>query len=76
MASSQIQKERFEQAFQEIVDAAPQDIGAKWNGQYHWLDPPGNTASQPKVDAVVKKLPDELRDQYVSLLNNFKHNRL
>jgi hypothetical protein len=76
MASSQEQKNRFEDAFQQIVDAAPGNVGSKWNGRYNWVDPPGKTASQPKVDSVVNKLSEELREQYEDLLNNFKHNRL
>jgi hypothetical protein len=76
MASSQAQKDKFEQAFQEIIEASSTGIAMKWTGQYHWVDLPGNTPSQPKVDAFVKLLPGELKDRYVSLLNNFKHNRL
>jgi len=76
MASSQEQKNKFEDGFQQIVDAAPVNIGSKWNGRYNWVDPPGKTASQPKVDAVVNKLPEELKEQYEDLLNNFRHNRL
>ena len=76
MASPQEQKDKFEDGFQQIVDAAPVIVGAKWNGRYNWVDPPGKTASQPKVDAVVNKLPEELKEQYEDLLNNFRHNRL
>jgi hypothetical protein len=76
MASPQEQKDKFENGFQQIVDSAPVNVGSKWNGRYNWMDPPGKTASQPKVDAVVNKLPAELKEQYDDLLNNFKHNRL
>jgi hypothetical protein len=76
MASSQEQKSKFEDGFQQIVDSAPVNIGSKWNGRYDWVDPPGKTASQPKVDAVVNKLSEELKEQYEDLLNNFRHNRL
>ena len=76
MSSPQEQKDKFEDGFQQIVDAAPVNVGSKWNGRYNWVDPPGKTASQPKVDAVVKKLPEELRELYEDLLNNFRHNRL
>jgi hypothetical protein len=76
MASPQEQKDKFEDGFQQIVDSAPGNIGSKWNGRYNWVDPPGKTASQPKVDTIVNKLPEELKEQYDDLLNNFKHNRL
>lgn len=76
MASPQEQKNKFEDAFQQIVDAAPVNVGSKWNGRYNWVDPPGKTVSQPKVDSLVNKLPEELRDRYEGLLNNFRHNRL
>ena len=76
MASSLEQKNKFEDGFQQIVDAAPVNIGSKWNGRYNWVDPPGKTASQPKVDVVVNKLPEELKERYENLLNNFRHNRL
>jgi len=76
MASTQVQKDKFEDAFQLIVDAASTNIGSKWNGRYNWVDPPGKTASQPKLDSIVNKLPDDLKEQYEDLLNNFKHNRL
>jgi hypothetical protein len=76
MASPQEQKDKFEDAFQLIVDAAPANIGSKWNGRYNWVDPPGKTASQPKLDSIVNKLADDLKEQYEDLLNNFKHNRL
>jgi hypothetical protein len=76
MASPQAQKDKFEDAFSLIVDAASANIGSKWNGRYNWVDPPGKTASQPKLDTIVNKLPDDLRGQYEDLLNNFKHNRL
>lgn len=76
MASPQEQKNKFEDAFQLIVDAAPVNIGSKWNGRYNWVDPPGKAASQPKVDTIVNKLPEELKEQYEDLLNNFRHNRL
>jgi hypothetical protein len=76
MASPQVQKDKFEDAFQLIVDGASANIGSKWNGRYNWVDPPGKTASQPKLDSVVNKLPDDLKEQYEDLLNNFKHNRL
>ena len=76
MASPQAQKDKFEDAFQLIVDAAAANIGSKWNGRYNWVDPPGKTVSQPKVDTIVNKLPEELKEQYEDLLNNFKHNRL
>src|ERR1700743_1586936 len=76
MASPQEQKDKFEDKFQQIVDAAPVNVGSKWNGRYNGVAPPGKTASQPKVDTVVNKLPDELKEQYEDLLNNFKHNRL
>ena len=76
MASPQEQKDKFEDGFQQIVDVAPVNVGSKWNGRYNWVDPPGKTASQPKVDVVVNKLPGELKERYEDLLNNFKHNRL
>jgi len=76
MASPQAQKDKFEDGFQLIVDAASSNIGSKWNGRYNWVDPPGKTASQPKLDTIVNKLPDDLKEQYEDLLNNFKHNRL
>jgi hypothetical protein len=76
MASSQEQKDKFEDAFQLIVDGAPTNVGSKWNGRYNWVDPPGKTASQPKLDSIVNKLEDDLKEQYEDLLNNFKHNRL
>jgi hypothetical protein len=76
MASTQVQKDKFEDAFQLLVDAASANIGSKWNGRYNWVDPPGKTASQPKLDSIVNKLPDDLKKQYEDLLNNFKHNRL
>jgi hypothetical protein len=76
MASPQAQKDKFEDAFQQIVDAASATIGSKWNGRYNWVDPPGKTASQPKLDSIVNKLPDDLKEQYEDLLNNFKHSRL
>ena len=76
MASTQVQKDKFEDAFQLIVDAASTNIGSKWNGRYNWVDPPGKTASQPKLDSIVNKLRDDLKEQYEDLLNNFKHNRL
>jgi hypothetical protein len=76
MASTQVQKDKFEDAFQLLVDAASANIGSKWNGRYNWVDPPGKTASQPKLDSIVNKLPDDLKEQYEDLLNNFKHNRL
>jgi len=76
MASPQEQKDKFEDGFQQIVDAAPVIVGSKWNGRYNWVDPPGRTASQPKIDTVVGKLPEELKEQYEDLLNNFRHNRL
>ena len=76
MASTQEQKDKFEAAFQLIVDAAPTNIGSKWNGRYNWVDPPGKTASQPKLDSIVNKLADDLKEQYEDLLNNFKHSRL
>jgi hypothetical protein len=76
MASPQEQKDKFEDAFQLIADAAPANVGSKWNGRYNWVDPPGKTASQPKLDAIVNKLTDDLKEQYEDLLNNFRHNRL
>lgn len=76
MASPQDQKEKFEVGFQQIIDAAPVGVGSKWNGRYNWVDPPGKTASQPKLETVVNKLTVELKEQYEDLLNNFKHNRL
>ena len=76
MASPQEQKDKFEDGFQQIIDAAPVNVGSKWNGRYNRVDPPGKTASQPKVEAVVNKLSPELKEQYEDLLNNFKHNRL
>jgi hypothetical protein len=76
MASPQAQKDKFEDAFQLIVDAASTNIGSKWNGRYNWVDPPGKTVSQPKLDSIVNKLPEDLMEQYEDLLNNFKHNRL
>ncbi len=76
MASPQAQKDKFEDGFQQIIDAAPVNVGSKWNGRYNWVDPPGKTASQPKVETVVNKLSPELKEQYEDLLNNFKHNRL
>ena len=76
MASPQEQKDKFEDGFQQIIDAAPVNVGSKWNGRYNWVDPPGKTASQPKVETVVNKLSPELKEQYEDLLNNFKHNRL
>jgi hypothetical protein len=76
MASTQEQKDKFEDGFQQIIDAAPVNVGSKWNGRYNWMDPLGKTVSQPKVETVVKKLPEELKEQYEDLLNNFKHNRL
>jgi hypothetical protein len=76
MASPQEQKDKFEDGFQQIIEAAPTNVGSKWNGRYNWVDPPGKTVSQPKVDAVVNKLSPELKEQYEDLLNNFKHNRL
>lgn len=76
MASSQEQKDKFEDGFQQIVDAAPVNVGSKWNGRYNWVDPPGKTTSQPKVETIVNKLPEELKEQYEDLLNNFKHSRL
>jgi hypothetical protein len=76
MASPQEQKDKFEDGFQQIVDAAPVSVGSKWNGRYNWVNPPGKTVSQPKVDTVVSKLPEELKEKYDDLLNNFKHNRL
>ena len=76
MASPQEQKDKFEDGFQQIIDAAPANVGSKWNGRYNWVDPPGKTASQPKVETVANKLSPELKEQYEDLLNNFKHNRL
>jgi len=76
MASPQEQKDKFEDGFQQIIDAAPVNVVSKWNGRYNWVDPPGKTASQPKVETVVNKLSPELKEQYEDLLNNFKHNRL
>jgi hypothetical protein len=76
MASTQEQKNKFEDGFQQIIDAAPVNGGSKWNGWYNWVNPPGKTVSQPKVETVVKNLPDELKEQYEDLLNNFKHYRL
>ena len=76
MASPQEQKDKFEDGFQQIIDTAPVNVGSKWNGRYNWVDPPGKTASQPKVETVVNKLSPELKEQYEDLLNNFKHNRL
>jgi len=64
MASTQVQKDKFEDAFQLIVDAASTNIGSKWNGRYNWVDPPGKTASQPKLDSIVNKLPDYLKEQF------------
>jgi hypothetical protein len=76
MASAQEQKEKFEDGFRQIIEAAPVNVGSKWNGRYNWVDPPGKTASQPKMDTLINKLPAELKDRYEDLLNNFKHNRL
>ena len=76
MASPQEQKDKFEVGFQQIIDAAPVNVGSKWNGRYNWVDPPGKTASQPKVETMVNKLSPEWKEQYEDLLNNFKHNRL
>ena len=63
MASPQEQKDKFEDGFQQIIDAAPVNVGSKWNGRYNWMDPPGKTASQPKVETVVNKLSPELKAQ-------------
>jgi hypothetical protein len=76
MASPQDQKDKFEEGFQQIIEVAPANVGSKWNGRYNWVNPPGKTASQPKIDTVVNKLPVELKERYEDLLNNFKHNRL
>jgi len=76
MASTQEQKDKFEDGFQQFIDAAPVNVGSKWNGRYNWVDPPGKTVSQPKVETVIKKLPEELKEQDEDLLNNFKHSRL
>jgi len=76
MASPQEQKNKFEDGFQQIIDAAPVSVGSKWNGRFNWVDPPGKTVSQPKVESIVNKLPEELKGLYEDLLNNFKHSRL